>query len=102
MCIVAGLRSVTCITILSLQASDLLPVLRKLGEQDILDSIDNIVNPPRPKTPVVERLPTFLEDKLIPYYQQVARYDTLRLNKKSQTPALPSINKQRTAITTNN
>lgn len=66
-----------------------------MGEYEILEAIDKIVNPPRVKTPVVERFPTFLDESLVPYYQQVSRYDTLRHSKKgSQTPALPPIVKK--------
>ncbi|XP_067946800.1 centrosome-associated protein CEP250-like [Watersipora subatra] len=76
------------------KASDLLPVLRKMGEYDILAALETVVHPPRAKTPVVERFPTFLEASLVPYYQQVSRYDHLRHSKKaSQTPALPPIAK---------
>lgn len=78
------------------KASDLLPVIKQLGENDLLEAIDKVVNPPRLKTPVIEHIPTFLDKKLEKYYHQVSRYDFLRHShgKKSQTPALPPISRR--------
>ena len=65
-----------------------------MGEYEILNAIEKIAHPPRPKTPVVERFPTFLDKDLVPFYQEVSRYDHFRHSKKgSQTPALPPIAK---------
>lgn len=61
---------------------DLKKALRAIHRTDIVLSVNEELNPPRPPTPKEDNFPDFLDENLIPYWKEVEKYDQLRAAKK--------------------